>query len=114
MLYEFAAQDYDKKIFHSIRSIKDYADEEADSEIKIHDLAYDDDDLNSFAVSGARTGNTLSHYLIIREDRPEFNLDVFGEGFFYKIKINDKDKFLGIKGDVDDIVQRLLIDADIR
>ena len=114
MLYEFAGQDYDEKIFHSMKGVKDYADEEADREVKIHDLAYDDDDLNSFAVSSAQTGETLSHYLIIREDRPEFNLDVFADGFFYGIKVSNANKSLGIKSDVDDIVQRLLIDADVR
>ena len=114
MLYEFATQDYDEKIFHSMKGVKDYADEEADGEVIIHDLAYDDDDLNSFAVSSARTGETLSHYLIIREDRPEFNLDVFADGFFYGIKVISTVNSLGIKNGVDAIVQRLLIDADVR
>lgn len=114
MLYEFATQDYDEKIFHSMKGVKDYVDEEADREIIIHDLAYDDDDLNSFAVSSAQTGETLSHYLIIREDRPEFNLDVFADGFFYSIKVISTTNSLGIKSGVDAIVQKLLKDADVR
>ena len=115
MLYEFAQQDYDEKIFHSIRSIKEYIYEQPDREITIENLAFEDeDDLNSIAVSSTQTGETLSHYLIIREDRPEFNLDILAEGFLYDIKVNNTDKFLGIKSDLDDIVQHLLIDADVR
>ena len=117
MLYVFAKQDYDtkEKIFHSMRSIKDYISEKADKEIIVHSLAFEDeDDLNSIAISSAQSGETLSHFLIIREDRLEFNMDVFAEGFFYDIKIKDKDKNLGIKGDLDDIVQLLLKDADVR
>ena len=117
MLHEFAKQDHDtqQKIFHSMRSIEDYISEKADKEIIVHSLAFEDeDDLNSIAISSAQSGQTLSHYLIIRENRLEFNMDVFAEGFFYDIKIKDTDKKLSIKSDLDDIIQLLLKDADVR
>lgn len=98
-----------------MKGIKDYVSEKEEVDIIIHDLSFEEeDDLNSIAVSSKLSGETLSHYLIIREDRPEFNLDIFAEGFFYDIKIGDTDKKLGIKSDLDDIVQHLLKDADVR
>lgn len=115
MLYEFAQQDHDRRIFRSMKGVKDYADEEADREVIVHDLTYDDDDdLNSIVISSRQTGETIVHYLIIREDRPEFNLDVFADGFLYGIEVSNANKSLGIKSGVDAIVQRLLIDADVR
>ena len=116
MLNVFAnTYDTTEKIFHSMRSIVDYISEKADKEIIVHSLAFkDEDDLNSIAISSAQSGETLSHYLIIREDRLEFNMDVFAEGFFYDIKIKDTDKKLSIKNDLDDIIQLLLKDADVR
>ena len=116
MLNVFAnTYDTKEKIFHSMRSIVDYISEKADKEIIVHSLAFEDEDaLNSIAISSAQSGETLSHYLIIREDRLEFNMDVFAEGFFYDIKIKDTDKKLSIKSDLDDIIQLLLKDADVR
>ena len=116
MLNVFAnTYDTTEKIFHSMRSIVDYISEKADKEIIVHSLAFkDEDDLNSIAISSAQSGETLSHFLIIREDRLEFNMDVFAEGFFYDIKIKDTDKKLSIKNDLDDIIQLLLKDADVR
>ena len=52
--------------------------------------------------------------LIIREDRPEFNIDGFAVAFFLDIKLNNTDKSLDIKDKVNDIVNKLLIDTDIR
>lgn len=110
--------DVSDKIFHSIEDIESFAKENAseayDEEFIPEGLNFDDDDLNSITFLSSKSQATEYHYLIVREDRPEFNIDVFTVAFFLDIKLNNTDKSLDIKAKVNDIVNKLLIDTDIR
>lgn len=106
------------KIFHSVRDIERYgketAGEASEGKFISGSLNFDEDDLNSITFLSSKSQATEYHYLIIREDRPEFNIDVFAVAFFINITQYNIVKSLDIKDEVNDIVFKLLLSTDIR
>lgn len=109
-LYSFSGNDWEAKdtIFHSIKSVVDHIEENNDPRFTtVHELANEDnDEINSINISSNLTGEASTFY-IVREDRPEFNIEIFADAFFSLIELNDTNKSLSIKSELDDIADGL-------